>query len=130
MKYLYVPMTADQYQEFEHSRQITVSGTAFDPVTGRITGRNTVTMYQGAQLADQALRHSQPELTTVYVLHVPRNLIQRDRLRGLGSGAYQYDRTVCVPHCGVERFDLAPDTVNTAQPQHLVFDVAVPQVQI
>ena len=106
LKYYYLGLTAAEYQEFEHSRCVRTSPVSIDPVSGTVSGRPRLTLWVSPVLADDHVR-VQGYAHSVYVLRIPRELIDRDHLRRVTPSEMQYVTDLQILHCGVERFDLA-----------------------
>lgn len=107
LKYYYLAMNPGEYQDFEKNRSILVNAKAvIDMETGRILNRQHLLLFASAAVADTQYRRSREYMGSVYVLRLPREVVDRSQLLSVGENAWQYGRSITVDHCGVDRFDL------------------------
>jgi len=120
LKYYYYALNATDYQEFERTRTVQPnSRTTLNPATGVVTqSQPFLYLYATAATADTRYRQLNHHLHyPVYVLRIPREYIRRDLLTSGPdtAGMWILDQTILLPHCGVERFELEPDSVVQAE---------------
>lgn len=117
LKYYYLAMSETDYRAFEHTRTIEpVRRTTLNPATGQMT-TPFLYLYSRPSTADTRYRQiNHYQHHPVYVLRIPREYIRRESLESAPdpAGMWIYDQPILLPHCGVERFELDPDTVNPA----------------
>ncbi len=107
LKYYYLAMNPEEYSDFDANRTILVDAQAvIDVDTGRIRNRQHLLLLGSATVADTQYRRSHDYLGAVYVLRIPREVVDRSQLKPVGLNAWQYARSITVAHCGVDRFDL------------------------
>ena len=115
LKYYYYAMSEPDYREFEQTRRIQPRRmTTMNPQTGVMT---TPFLYFYSRPATADTRYRQInhyQHYPVYVLRIPREYVRRESLTPAPdpAGMWIYDADILLPHCGVERFELDPDTVN------------------
>lgn len=126
LKAWYTALSAQEYQEFVATRRIEVTANVtFDIVTGTMvnTGRGFVILTAGAARADLEYRARSGSLDPVYVLRVPVDCVDRNKLEQIQANYYCYRATLHIPHCGVELFE--------PQEQELLPEVtAAPKFQV
>lgn len=116
LKYYYVALTVDQYREFETSRRLEVEPAEIDVVTGRIRGRVAWIMCSRPSLADSVHRALHSWRQPLYVLRIAAGDIDRSALRATESDqVFEYTQTLTLPHCGVERFEIADSSESNAE---------------
>ena len=110
LKYYYYAMSSDAYIDFVTTRQLEVSATlTIDVLTGRVTGRTMLVLADSTKEIDDHFRRAHNWLKPVYVLRIPRDLIDRNCLKPAGDHLYEYKKSLRIEHCGVERFELATE---------------------
>ena len=108
-------MSEPDYREFEQTRTIQPRRmTTMNPQTGVMT---TPFLYFYSRPATADTRYRQInhyQHYPVYVVRIPREYVRRESLESAPdpAGMWIYDQPILLPHCGVERFELDPDTVN------------------
>ena len=111
LKYYYMALTETEYQAFEHSRTITPRGqTTMNTLTGAVTSTpDHVYLYSSPHIADTRRRQLTNWLLPLWVLRIPAACIDRSRLESAPdpAGMWILSWPISVPHCGVERFELA-----------------------
>lgn len=106
LKYYYLALSSEQYQEFESSRTLTVSDSvSINIETGQIQGRTLWIVTARGTLADDVWR-GLGNTGACYVLRVPADHIDRAFLtRTPTDNVFEYRHSLRIPHCGVERFE-------------------------
>lgn len=113
LKYYYYACPETEYLEFERTRRIETSPLEFDIATGGMSGRPYVTLCESAGLADDLVRQHYRHSGAVFVLRIPRELIDRRCLKPTDAGVYHYSANLDVKHCGVYRYDLDKSSAET-----------------
>ena len=111
LKYYYHALSLSEYSSFEVSRHIAVDRqVTIDVMTGQMTGRTHVILTGAAVSCDQEYRDRTRTWEAVMVLRIPAELIDRTLLTPVPSQilVYEYSQSLDIPHCGVERIELAP----------------------
>lgn len=110
LKYYYYAMTSDAYIDFATTRQLEVNPTlTIDVLTGTVTGRTLLVLADSTQEIDDHFRRAHNWTKPVYVLRIPRELVDRKYLHRASDHLYEYRASLHIPHCGVERLELARD---------------------
>jgi len=111
LKYFYLALTEPEYRSFENSRVIPVDASAtIDIVTGEIRGVTVRYLSDTAATCDEEYRHRMRYTRPLYVLRIPADSIDRTGLEIAVSQfrSWQYRQPIRCEHCGVERFEIAP----------------------
>lgn len=108
LKYWYLAMAAGNYRDFEVSRKIEISRVAMvNMTTGEVQGQTHVYLCESVPRADDNYRDIYKTGSDLYVLRIPRELIDRAALKPTErSGVWEYRKTLEIPHCGVERVSI------------------------
>lgn len=102
-------MTSDAYIDFATTRRLEVNATlSIDVLTGQVTGRTILVLGDSTQEIDDHFRRAHNWTKPVYVLRIPRELIDRKYLNRVSDHLYEYKSSLEIEHCGVERFELDP----------------------
>jgi len=123
LKYYYHALSPEQYAEFEHTRQIEVSGrVVYDIETNQMTGRTHCVLTGAAVSCDQEYRDRTKSWAAVMVLRIPADLIDRELLVPVPGQilVYQYSSSIDIPHCGVERIE-----IDTEKSQPEIHNIAI-----
>ena len=108
IKYWCTALTPEQYQEFERTRRIEVSERiTIDITTGTASGRTCVPLSASVTGADQLLRDRSRWRDSVYVLRIAADQLDRAHIYAAGDQVWEYRHSMHIPHCGVERVELA-----------------------
>jgi hypothetical protein len=108
LKYYYYGMTSDAYIDFATSRRLEVAPTLnINVLTGEVTGTTILVLADSTTEIDDHFRRAHNWTKPVYVLRIPAALIDRRRLRPVTDHLYEYRASLEIPHCGVERLELA-----------------------
>ena len=111
LKYYYYAMSPEDYVKFELSRELTVSAQfRVDVITGTVSGRTVLILADSVAEIDEHFRRAHRWSSSVYVLRIPRDLVDRDRLLRASDHLYEYRACITIPHCGVERVEPAEIT--------------------
>ena len=115
LKFFYYALNETDYQEFERTRTVQPnSRTTLNPATGVVTSTQPfLYFYASATVADTRYRQLNHWASApVYVLRIPREYVRRDHMTTGPDdrGMWIYDQPILLPHCGVERFELQPET--------------------
>jgi hypothetical protein len=109
LKYYYYAMSSDAYIDFATTRQLEVNPTLnIDVLTGAVTGRTMLVLADSTREIDDHFRRAHNWTKPVYVLRIPAELVDRKYLKRASEHLYEYKNSLTIPHCGVERFELAP----------------------
>ena len=116
LKYYYYALNETDYAEFEKTRTVQPnSNTTLNPATGIITNTTPfMYFYSSAAVADTRYRQlNHYQHYPVYVLRIPREYVRRDLLTPAPDprGMWIYNQPILLPHCAVERFELAEQAV-------------------
>jgi len=116
LKYYYYALNSTDYAEFERTRIVMPnSRTTLNPATGVITEIPPfLYFYSSPGVADTRYRQlNHHEHHPVYVLRIPAALVDRGNLTSAPDprGMWIYSQPIAVPHCGVELFELDPDSM-------------------
>lgn len=108
LKYWYLALPPDGYQEFERTRTLPVTGVSLNVMTNTVTGRDHWYLATTPALADELVRETFRYGGSTYVLRIPTDCIDRTRLKLAPnqSEIYQYPQTIKVPHCAVYKYDM------------------------
>ena len=119
LKYYYVALNSNDYEEFELTRQV--------------PARPVLYLYARPTVADTRFRQLTHSIDTVYVLRIPSDLVPRSQLTAAPDpeGMWIYSQSIALPHCGVERFEIDTTveppvemiTVATSRPMKIVIPV-------
>ena len=114
LKYYYYALNETDYQEFEKTRTVVPnSKTTLNLATGTMTTTEPfLYFYSRPAVADTRYRQlNMYQHYPVWVLRIPADLIDRSRLTPAPDpeGMWIYADPVPIPHCAVERFELAPE---------------------
>lgn len=123
LKYYCTALSPEQYTEFEKSRKIEVQpALTIDPITMQPVGRDRIYLVAGAVACDTYFRIQHRYHGAMYVLRIPAACFDRQHLSVLDSaGIFVYRRTLHIPHCGVERFEMdLSQQATTAQTPELI----------
>ena len=108
LKYYYYGMTSDAYIDFATHRRLEVAPTLnINVLTGEVTGTTILVLADSTTEIDDHFRRAHNWTKPVYVLRIPAVLIDRARLRPVTDHLYEYRASLEIPHCGVERLELA-----------------------
>ena len=113
LKYYYHALSLEEYSAFEHSRTIEVSGSVvYDINLQAMQGRTHIWLTGAAVTCDQEYRDRTRSWAPVIVLRIAAEDIRRDLLAPVANRilVYHYPATLTIPHCGVERIELALNT--------------------
>jgi len=104
-------MAPGNYQDFERTRAIHIQPQAtIDIATGAVSGQTCVYLSSTAATADDHYRDQFDTRESVYVLRIPSEYVLRHQLVDTDRPCvWEYRRSMLIPHCGVERFDLDTD---------------------
>jgi hypothetical protein len=112
LKYYCMAMPESDYQAFADTRRIEPRGrTELNPVTGAVTTLAAhVYLYATPHIADTRYRQQNHWDLPLWVLRIPAACIDRAQLESAPdpAGMWILSDAISVPHCGVERFELAP----------------------
>lgn len=107
LKYYYYAMSSDAYIDFAVKRTLEVSATiSIDLATGTVTGTTQLCLGDSTTVIDDHFRQTHHWTKPVYVLRIPRELINKKSLKKIADHLYEYRATLNIPHCGVERLEL------------------------
>ena len=108
LKYYYCAMAEGNYRDFESSRAIRCAPQAtIDINTGAVTGQSFVYLCESGSCADDNYRDLYKTSEPLFILRIPAEYVHRHDLRDTAkSGVWEYRRSMLIPHCGVERFEL------------------------
>ena len=120
LKFFYHALNESDYQEFERTRTVTPNlKTTLNPATGIITNTTPLLyLYSQAATADTRYRQlNHYQHYPVWVLRIPREYVIRGNLTSAPDprGMWIYSEPILLPHCGVERFELKPDSAVQAE---------------
>ena len=120
LKFFYYALNETDYGEFERTRTVTPnSRTTLNPATGVVTTTQPfLYFYASATVADTRYRQLNHWASApVYVLRIPREYVLRENLTTAPDprGMWIYSQPILLPHCGVERFELEPDSAVQAE---------------
>lgn len=110
LKRFYMALNSQDYEKFCQSRQFEISSqVTIDIATGAVSGLTRLLLNSSAAGAELNLRKTTSYQGSVYVLYIDRQWLDRAHLTRLTADPeiYEYRQTLRLPHCGVERFDLA-----------------------
>ena len=108
LKYYYYGMTSAAYIDFATHRRLEVAPTlTINVLTGQVTGTTILVLADSTTQIDDHFRRAHNWTQPVYVLRIPADLIDRQYLRRAGDHLYEYKSSLEIPHCGVERLELA-----------------------
>jgi hypothetical protein len=115
LKYYYYALNETDYQEFERTRRVVPnSKTTLNLATGTMTTTEPfLYFYARPAVADTRYRQlNRYQHHPVWVLRIPADLVNRGRLTPAPDpeGMWIYSDPISIPHCAVERFELAPET--------------------
>lgn len=111
LKYYYYAMSSDAYIDFAVKRQLEVTPTlTIDVLTGTVTGRTLLVLADSTAEIDDHFRRAHNWTKPVYVLRIPGDLINKQKLKRVTDHLYEYKDSLTIPHCGVERFELKEDS--------------------
>ena len=113
LKYYYYACNETEYAEFERTRRIETSPLEFDMATGGMSGRPYLTLCATAGLADDLVRQHYRHDGAVFVLRIPRELVDRRCLKPRDADVYHYSASLEIDHCGVYRYDLDKSSAST-----------------
>ena len=111
LKYYYHALSLEEYEAFEHSRSIEVSGrVVYDINTQAMTGRTHIVLAGAAVSCDQEYRDRTKSWAPVMVLRIAAEDIRRDLLAPVANQIlmYHYPASLHIAHCGVERIEIEP----------------------
>jgi hypothetical protein len=111
LKYFYLALTQSEYDAFEKTRVVVVdSATTIDIITGEIRGVTVRYLSDTARACDDEYRHRMRYTKPLYILRIPADHIDRTRLEISVSQfrSWLYRQPIQCEHCGVERFEIAP----------------------
>ena len=118
LKYYYHALSLEEYEAFEHSRSIEVSGrVVYDINTQAMQGRTHIVLTGAAVSCDQEYRDRTKSWAPVMVLRIAAEAIRRDLLAPVANQilVYHYPASLLIEHCGVERIEIEPtDHIQTA----------------
>lgn len=108
LKYYYLALPPDGYQEFEQTRTLPITGITIDVMTGNITGRDHWALTATPALADDIVRQTRQYSGAVYVLRIAAADIDRSLLVPAENQTqvWRYPKTLNIPHCGVYKYEL------------------------
>lgn len=112
LKYYYHALSLEEYSEFEHSRRLEVSGSVvYDINLQAMQGRTHIWLTGAAVSCDQEYRERTRSWAPVIVLRISAEAIRRDLLAPVARRilVYHYPVSLVIPHCGVERIELAAE---------------------
>ena len=114
LKYYYYALNETDYQEFERTRTVVPnSKTTLNLATNTITTTEPfLYFYARPAVADTRYRQlNMYQHHPVWVLRIPADLVDRRRLTPAPDpeGMWIYADPILIPHCAVERFELAPE---------------------
>jgi hypothetical protein len=112
LKYFYLALTESEYELFQATRVVAVdASTRINMITGEITGVTVRYLAHTANAADSEYRHRMRYTQPLYILRIPRECIDRTGLEISASQfrSWLYRQSIHCEHCGVERFELAPE---------------------
>ena len=108
LKYYYYGMTSAAYIDFATTRRLEVAPTLnINVLTGQVTGITILVLADSTTQIDDHFRRAHNWTQPVYVLRIPAHLIDRKHLKPAGDHLYEYKSSLEIPHCGVERLELA-----------------------
>jgi len=133
LKFFYHALNESDYEEFCRTRTIQARTQAtMNLATGIITNTTRLMyFYSSAGVADTRYRQvNHYQHHPVWVLRVPRECMTTSRLISAPDprGMWISEDPITVPHCAVERFELAPDapiqtqTLARSQPHMITLD--------
>ena len=111
LKYFYLALTETEYAAFVESRVVPVdASTTIDIITGEIRGVTVRYLSDTATACDEEYRHRMRYSKPLYILRIPADAIDRTGLEIAVSQfrSWQYRQPIHCEHCGVERFEIAP----------------------
>ena len=111
LKYYYHALSLEEYEAFEHSRSIEVSGrVVYDINTQAMQGRTHIVLTGAAVSCDQEYRDRTRSWAPVMVLRIAADDIRRDLLAPVANQilVYHYPASLHIAHCGVERIEIEP----------------------
>ena len=120
LKFFYYALNETDYGEFERTRTVRPnSKTTLNPATGQISASQPfLYFYSTASIADTRYRQLNHHLHyPVFVLRIPREYVLRTNLTSAPDprGMWIYSEPILLPHCGVERFELEPEQLVSAE---------------
>ena len=124
LKYYYHALSLAEYQDFERTRCIQVSGQVVYDINSMTTTGRTYCIVTGAAVScDQEYRDRMKSWEPVMVLRIPAELVDRALLVPVPGQilVYQYAGSLVIPHCGVERIEI--DTTTGLTPADSVYNI-------
>ena len=109
LKYFYVALTESEYHAFEKTRVVPVdASTTIDIFTGEVRGITVRYLSDTATACDDEYRHRIKYWLPLYILRIPADAIDRNRLEISVSQfrSWLYRQPIHCEHCGVERFEI------------------------
>jgi len=109
LKNYFVAIPPDEYREFEQSRTLRIRPATIDIMTGTVTGRPYLYLAARPDTVDNIVREQYRYSGVVYILRVPSDCVDRDRLTLVDGGTetWQYNQDLVIPHCAVYQYALA-----------------------
>ena len=106
LKNYFVAISPDEYREFETSRTLRIRPASIDIMTGKVTGRPVLYLAARPDIVDNIVREQYRYNGNVYILRVPADCVDRDRLMPVegGTETWQYDQDLVIPHCAVYQY--------------------------
>ena len=112
LKKYFLALSPDQYQVFERTRTLKIEPVTLDIMTGVVRGRPYLYLAATPNIADNIVREHYRYSGAVYILRIPAEYVNRDRLIPAPGATqiWQYDRDLVIDHCGVDCYELAVPT--------------------